>query len=91
MKGDEQIPMVLVGNKADLGSSSRRVKVEEAENQAELWKIEYVETSAKTYSNVDEAFQKLLVLIHNRKKATQQLNGTKKKEKSKKKKKCTIL
>ena len=92
VKGDDLIPMVLVGNKADLASSSRRVKEVEAQEQAAAWGIEYIETSAKTYSNVDAAFQKLLVQIHNRKKASMQANNTKNKaKKSKKKKKCTIL
>ena len=83
--------MIMVGNKADLSSSSRRVKTEEAEEQAKSWKIQYTETSAKTYMNVDEAFDKLLTLIHARKKAQQQVNGTKKMKGTKKKRRCTIL
>lgn len=82
--------MILVGNKADLSNSARRVKQEEAQQQAEAWNIPYLETSAKTYMNVDEAFFKLLLDIHHKKKSQQQQSAGKSK-KSKKKKKCCIL
>ncbi|KAH9405288.1 PREDICTED: ras-related protein Ral-A-like isoform X2 [Rhagoletis zephyria] len=90
VKGDDTIPMILVGNKADL-TSARRVKVEEAEQLAASWNIPYKETSAKTYLNVDEAFFALLEAIHNRKKTMQEAQGTKGKKSKKKKKRCFIL
>lgn len=90
VKGDESIPMILVGNKADL-TSARRVKLEEAEQLATQWNIPYMETSAKTYLNVDEAFFGLLEAIHNRKKTMQEAQGTKGKKSKKKKKRCCIL
>ncbi|KAI2811166.1 hypothetical protein BLOT_002339 [Blomia tropicalis] len=89
VKGDEMIPMILIGNKADL-SSARRVKSEEAQMIADQWHIPYIETSAKTYMNVDEAFMRLLLDIHQRKKALQHAASAKSK-KSKKKRKCTII
>ena len=52
VKGDEKIPLVLVGNKADL-NERRRVRLDEALALAELWKVPYIETSAKTRLNVD--------------------------------------
>ena len=52
MKGDDNIPFVLVGNKADL-EERRRVRLEEAHRLSDLWKVPYIETSAKTRLNVD--------------------------------------
>lgn len=53
VKGDENIPFILVGNKADL-NDRRRVTLEEAKNLADQWKVFYIETSAKTRENVDQ-------------------------------------
>ncbi|KAF7496533.1 Ras-related protein Ral-a [Sarcoptes scabiei] len=63
VKGDEKIPMILVGNKADL-SNDRKVTYEEASLLAHQWNIPYIETSAKLYTNVDECFEALLSSIH---------------------------
>jgi Ras-related protein Ral-A len=66
VKNDENIPFLLVGNKADL--SDRRVVSEEmAKEQADQWRVRYVETSAKTRQNVNEVFLDLLRDIHLRK------------------------
>ena len=54
---DTTIPIVLVGNKSDLGDTERRVPIELAQQRAELWSCPYVETSAKTRSNVDKVFK----------------------------------
>ena len=56
-KHGQETPMVLVGNKQDL--RDRQVSYEEAKQLADLWKIEYIETSAKTGLNCKEAFEKL--------------------------------
>ena len=56
MKSDktaEQIPFLLVGNKADL-TDKRQVSQEEAQERATSWGVPYVETSAKTRENVDK-------------------------------------
>lgn len=59
VKNDENIPFLLVGNKADLGE--RRVVSEEmALEQANQWGVRYVETSAKTRQNVTNVFIDLL-------------------------------
>lgn len=91
VKNDENIPFLLVGNKADL--EDRRVVSEEtAREQAEQWRVRYVETSAKTRQNVNEVFLDLLRDINLRKTHNQQ-EELKRKSKSSKgvKQLCVIL
>lgn len=66
VKGDENIPFLLVGNKTDL-EDKRQVSVQEAQRRAEQWKVPYVETSAKTRANVDKVFFDLTREICSRK------------------------
>ncbi|XP_028405432.1 ras-related protein Ral-A-like [Dendronephthya gigantea] len=88
VKGDENIPFLLVGNKADL-ADKRQVTQEVANGKAEEWKVPYVETSAKTKENVDKVFYDLMREIRSRKME----DGSKSTSKPKKgkKRKCTIL
>ena len=60
-KHGQPTPMILVGNKKDL--KDRQVKFEEAKQLADLWRIEYIETSAKTNQNCKEAFVKLAAKV----------------------------
>ena len=60
-KHGQKTPMILVGNKQDL--KDRQVQFSEAKQLADLWGIEYIETSAKTNFNVKEAFEKLVLKI----------------------------
>lgn len=53
VKNDENIPFLLVGNKADL-EDRRQVTTDDAQARAEQWNVPYVETSAKTRANVDK-------------------------------------
>lgn len=53
VKNDENIPFLLVGNKADL-TDRRKVSEDEAKARANQWGVPYVETSAKTRANVDK-------------------------------------
>ncbi|XP_051231613.1 GTP-binding protein Di-Ras1a isoform X1 [Dicentrarchus labrax] len=57
----EAIPIMLVGNKSD-ETAQREVDTKEGEAQATAWKCAFMETSAKTNSNVKELFQELLAL-----------------------------
>jgi len=59
VKDAAKIPMVLVGNKADL-EHQRQVSTLEASALAAKWNIPYVETSARTRTNVEEAFYTLV-------------------------------
>ena len=51
-------PILLVGNKQDL-ANERKVQFDEAKKLADSWKINYMETSAKTNFNCKEAFESL--------------------------------
>ncbi|XGW17843.1 hypothetical protein V3C99_002449 [Haemonchus contortus] len=63
---DNSIPIVLVGNKADL-RDERVVPLEMARQRAERWGVPYVETSAKRRENVDKVFYDLMREIKRRK------------------------
>jgi len=88
VKGDGNIPFILVGNKADL-SGSRQVQLATANNKATEWQVPYVETSAKTRENVDKVFYDLMREIRSRK-VSDDSQGKTDKVKNKKKK-CCIL
>ena len=65
-KGDDKIPIVLVGNKKDL--TIREVTEEDVMNLITLYSsdkvlLRYVETSAKDNFNVDEVFNELLKML----------------------------
>jgi len=92
VKGDENIPFVLVGNKCDL-ENKRNVTLEEAQKLAEQWHVPYVETSAKTRLNVDKIFHDLMTEVYKRKQVdgTTSNGGGKNKKKKSLLKRCTIL
>lgn len=88
VKSDDNIPFLLVGNKADL--EKRQVTRAEAEERARLWGVPYVETSAKTRENVDKVFYDLMREIRNRKLAeSKSQNGPN--NPGRRKRKCVIL
>merc|ERR1712061_627488 len=66
VKNDNNIPFILVGNKADL-TNNRKVQQATANNRAAQWQVPYVETSAKTRENVDKVFYDLMREIRSRK------------------------
>lgn len=88
VKGDENIPFLLVGNKSDL-EDKRQVTQDVARSKAEEWKVPYVETSAKTKENVDKVFYDLMLEIRSRK--IEDGSKTTSRPKGKKKRKCLIL
>lgn len=87
VKGTQEIPMILVGNKVDL-EHRREVSQQEAEHLAQSWGITYIETSAKTSVNIDKAYTNLLIEIIKSKQPDHQPT---KKEQEKKGKCCLIL
>jgi len=91
VKGDESVPFLLVGNKSDL-DERRKISREDVESKAASWKVPYVETSAKTRSNVDRVFFDLMREIRIRKDDSGGKDGKPGKTKEKRKKrKCSIL
>lgn len=86
VKVDEQIPIILVGNKSDL-EDQREVRKDEGDSLARSWGVQYQETSAKTKQNVDKVFYDLVIMVKDRKNSQGGVGPNKKK----KKKKCTIL
>lgn len=93
VKNNDNVPFVLVGNKADLGDR-RLVSEEAARELANKWNVPYVETSAKTRHNVDTIFYDLIREIKKLRDSQQGLENVQGKKKSKKKKKkkfCIIF
>ncbi|KAH8882728.1 ras small monomeric GTPase [Thozetella sp. PMI_491] len=58
IKDDENIPIVIVGNKADL-EDQRSVERAKAFSISQRWGAPYYEASARTRTNVDEVFTDL--------------------------------
>lgn len=59
IKGDKNVPLVLVGNKSDL-EDERRVSRKQAFAMSQSWgQCPYYETSARRRANVDEVFKDL--------------------------------
>lgn len=93
VKNDENIPLLLVGNKADL-VDRRVVSFEAASEQAQRWRAPYIETSAKTRQNVDFAFNELVKEVKKRRDSQVNALSNEKKKKSKngrKKKLCIVF
>jgi len=59
VKDMDHVPMVLCGNKCDL-ASERQVQTQEGQDTAKNFSCPFLETSAKTRTNVDEAFFSLV-------------------------------
>lgn len=64
IKDNDEFPMILIGNKFDL-QRQRAVTDEMIEELKSQLKLPYLETSAKTRQNVEEAFFELVRLIRN--------------------------
>ncbi|KAI1290196.1 Ras-related protein O-RAL [Halotydeus destructor] len=89
VKGDNNIPFVLVGNKCDL-NGRRQVSLDDARKLADEWRVPYIETSAKTRQNVDRIFFDVMREIYIKKKVNHVQNKSTIQDK-KKNKKCLIL
>ncbi|MEJ2250172.1 MAG: GTP-binding protein [Candidatus Lokiarchaeota archaeon] len=71
-KGSGKISLILVGNKIDL-VDKRVISIEQGEALAEQLGLSYIETSAKTGENIDEAFRMLALELVNRYIVTEEL------------------
>lgn len=90
VKNDENIPFLLVGNKADL-TDRRTVGEDVAREQADQWRVRYIETSAKTRQNVNTIFLDLLREINLRKAHASNEEARNSKASRKMKTRCIIL
>lgn len=61
----DDLAKLLVGNKSDL-EASREVTREKAQQFCQKYNMELLETSAKSGTNVLQAFEKLIEIVHNR-------------------------
>eukprot|EP01080_Neovahlkampfia_damariscottae_P006981 gene6981-11147_t len=59
-KDDDHPPIVIVGNKCDLPDDLKAVSTSEAQDLCNKWGVKYMETSAKTRTNIDESFDVLI-------------------------------
>ncbi|KAK9379204.1 ras family-domain-containing protein [Kockiozyma suomiensis] len=69
IKDNQHVPIVLVGNKADLGHA-RTVSFQEAKNLAHNWGTSsFYETSARTAAHIDDVFADIVRQIQKRESA----------------------
>jgi GTPase KRas protein len=54
----KEIPLILVANKVDL--PNRKITTEQGKEMAQRFHCLYIETSAKTRTNIDEAFEQVV-------------------------------
>lgn len=59
VKGNEQVPILLVGNKCDL-LHQRQVRTEDGLSLAEYWSCPFTECSAKNAHNVNTVFAEIV-------------------------------
>lgn len=92
-----ECPMVIFGNKADL-ESQRQVSKTVSQEVAKEWKAPLFEGSAKSATNITEAFAALVEELKKARAAKEQKNSSnstakqqQKENKAKKKKKCNLL
>eukprot|EP01092_Planopodium_desertum_P005889 TRINITY_DN2435_c0_g1_i1.p2 TRINITY_DN2435_c0_g1~~TRINITY_DN2435_c0_g1_i1.p2 ORF type:complete len:197 (-),score=81.97 TRINITY_DN2435_c0_g1_i1:75-665(-) len=94
IKDTDNVPVMIVGNKSDL-EDDREVPKSEGEAKAKSYGCSvFLETSAKTKTNVEESFYQLVREIRGKKPAPGKADGGKKADSGKapaKKKGCLIL
>uniref|UniRef100_A0A8D0CRQ5 GTPase KRas n=1 Tax=Sander lucioperca TaxID=283035 RepID=A0A8D0CRQ5_SANLU len=87
VKDSDSVPMVLVGNKSDLGT--RAVESRQAQELARSYGVPFVETSAKTRQvrrkDSNTSIQHILILIY------KETNRSNKKSKKNTQRRCAIL
>jgi Ras-related protein Rap-1B len=79
VKDQDKVPMILVGNKCDLGQDQRVVDTSNGEQLAQSWGCLFMEASAKARINVDQIFIELIKSINKTAPQTKGGKGEKKK------------
>merc|ERR1711916_133607 len=90
VKDADSVPMVLVGNKSDL-ETDRQVSTAEGGDLAKSYNIPFMETSAKTRTNVEESFFELVREIRKTDKGSSKGGKDSKGGKKKKSGGCVVL
>ncbi|KAJ1985135.1 RAS2 protein [Dimargaris verticillata] len=93
VKDTDNVPLILVGNKCDK-MHEREVSREEGMAMAKQLSCEFVESSAKTCVNVEDAFYRVVRMIRASRDpqgGNHRSNTTKKDKKKKKRSPCLIL
>jgi GTPase SAR1 family protein len=62
-QGAESVPIVIVGNKSDVGEGKRKISVEQGQKLAQDLKCGWIETSAAKNTNVARAFEMMIAEI----------------------------
>eukprot|EP00842_Homolaphlyctis_polyrhiza_P000363 jgi/Hompol1/1327/HPOL_005563-RA len=93
VKDKNWVPVVLVGNKCDL-ENERAVSTNDGKEQAKIMKCKFLESSARSRINVEEAYYQLVRTIRDDNKRASVSNvagaaGAKKRDK--KKSKCSLM
>jgi GTPase SAR1 family protein len=60
VKGSDEVPIVIVGNKSDLRPEQRQVSVDQGKKLAADFKCAYTEASARYNENVSKAFELMI-------------------------------
>jgi GTPase KRas len=92
-EGQDNIPMVIIGNKCDM-EQQREVTAMEGASLAASWgpNVRFFEVSAKIRVNIDEAFTECIRMVHTQASNNlKKLPGKKNKSGDKKNSKCSIL
>merc|ERR1712137_363400 len=62
IKGDSQVPMVILLNKIDVEKESWVINPKELDRQAKEWGVQVFQVSAKKNKNITEAFHHIITL-----------------------------
>ncbi|XP_049849981.1 ras-like protein rasG [Schistocerca gregaria] len=87
VKDEERYPMIVLGNKCDLGNE-REVSIQEGKDLASQLNVPFLETSAKACINVEEAFFELVREIRKYNASNSEVNNQKPKSR---RGRCSIL
>ncbi|CAH8576977.1 unnamed protein product [Schistosoma guineensis] len=89
IKQSDQVPMLIVANKCDLKGCVRNNYISQGKQYADDWHLDFIETSAKTYSDAERVFLEIGKKI--RESHMTSIQYPRKVENYKRRKKCTIL